>query len=187
LRQKSKGGRHDNEDEHNRHSAGYCHPTRWVRRFIGDRVLLRVLPHCRLSRTRENSAHGQIPQAISPAAPLCAAIATAVPERSMLARGIPTPHSFRTKAITMSKLLVDVRTLDLHPPTPAPALPASAPVGLVDRVSLRLGLWLLLRSTASANRRADRATRSRLLETREGLEARERESLRRLYLAQPHF
>ncbi|TDN92668.1 hypothetical protein [Microbacterium sp. BK668] len=85
----------------------------------------------------------------------------------------------------MSKLLVDVRTLDLHPP--APALPASAPVGLVDRASLRLGLWLLLRSAAHANRRADRDLRSRALENRSGLEARENAALRRLHLLQPHL
>ncbi|QIG40454.1 hypothetical protein G5T42_14040 [Microbacterium sp. 4R-513] len=86
----------------------------------------------------------------------------------------------------MSKLLVDVRTLDLHPPTNVPALPASAPVGLVDRTSLRLGLWLLLRSADRANLRADRALRSRVLETHRGLEAREHAALRRLHLVQPH-
>lgn len=84
----------------------------------------------------------------------------------------------------MSKLLVDVRTLDLHPPTTAPALPATAP-SLVDRASLRLGLWLLLRSSRRANHRADRENRARLLETARGLDARERESLHRLHLSQP--
>lgn len=60
----------------------------------------------------------------------------------------------------MSQLLVDVRTPDLHPPHAAPALPApGAPLGLTDRASLRLGLWLLLRST----RRAHRDTHARLL------------------------
>ena len=87
----------------------------------------------------------------------------------------------------MSKLLVDVRTLDLHPPTTVPALPASAPVGLVDRASLRLGLWLLLRSAAHANRRADRDLRSRALETSRGLQARELDAVRRLHLLQPHL
>lgn len=87
----------------------------------------------------------------------------------------------------MSKLLVDVRTLDLHPPATVPALPASAPVGLVDRASLRLGLWLLLRSADHANRRADRDLRSRTLETARGSESREHDALRRLHLLQPHL
>jgi hypothetical protein len=84
----------------------------------------------------------------------------------------------------MSKLLLDVRTPDLHPPT-APALPASAHVSLVDRTSLRLGLWLLLRSARSTERRADRDARLRLLETHRVLEERERTSRLRLHLAQP--
>jgi len=84
----------------------------------------------------------------------------------------------------MSKLLLDVRTPDLHPP--APALPASAHVGLVDRTSLRVGLWLLLRSARNARRRSDREARARLVESHRALEEREREALRRLLLAQPH-
>lgn len=64
----------------------------------------------------------------------------------------------------MSKLLVDVRTLDLHPPHDAPALPApGAHLSPTERASLHLGLWLLLRSTRRANRRADHLHRSRLL------------------------
>lgn len=87
----------------------------------------------------------------------------------------------------MSKLLVDVRTLDLHPPTTAPALPATAPVGFLDRASLRLGLWLLLRSAANADRRSDRPARLRRLSNDRVAAAESRESLRRLYLAQPHL
>jgi len=86
----------------------------------------------------------------------------------------------------MSKLLVDVRTLDLHTSTTAPALPPPAPVGPVDRASLRLGLWLLLRSADRANRRADPALNVRTLQTHRGLQAREHSALRRLYLVQPH-
>jgi hypothetical protein len=86
----------------------------------------------------------------------------------------------------MSKLLVDVRTADLPTPTTAPALPPPAPVGLIDRASLRLGLWLLLRSTIRANRRADRARNIRTLETHRGLRAREIAAQRRLLLEQPH-
>lgn len=85
----------------------------------------------------------------------------------------------------MSKLLLDVRTPDLHPP--APALPASAHVSLVDRTSLRVGLWLLLRSARNAHLRADRDARARLLETHRLLEARERDALRRLHLSQPRI
>lgn len=87
----------------------------------------------------------------------------------------------------MSKLLVDVRTLDLHPSAAVPALPATAPVGLIDRASLRLGLWLLLRSADRANRLADRDLSSRDLETRRGLEARANAAQRRLHLAQPRL
>lgn len=87
----------------------------------------------------------------------------------------------------MSKLLVDVRTQDLPTPTIATALPPPTPVGLVDRASLRLGLWLLLRSTIRANRRADRALNLRTLETHRGLQARELAAQRRLLLEQPHL
>jgi hypothetical protein len=87
----------------------------------------------------------------------------------------------------MSKLLVDVRTADLPTPATAPALPPPGPVGLIDRASLRLGLWLLLRSTIRANRRADRAVNLRTLETHRGLQACEVAAQRRLLLEQPHL
>lgn len=85
----------------------------------------------------------------------------------------------------MSKLLVDVRTLDLHPPQPLPALPdPRSPLSLVDRASLHLGLWLLLRSTRSAHRRSDHTARTRHVANERSRAAREADTLR-LHLLWP--
>ncbi len=65
---------------------------------------------------------------------------------------------------TVSKLLLEVRTPDLHPPRDLPQLPADrTALSLTDRASLRLGLWLLLRSTRRAHARADHHSHSRLV------------------------
>lgn len=79
----------------------------------------------------------------------------------------------------MSKLLVDVRTLDLHPPhhLSAPTTPG-APLSLTDRASLRLGLWLLLRGTRRAHRRADPHHRARLLANERHLDDHRQATLR---------
>ena len=61
----------------------------------------------------------------------------------------------------MSDLYLDVRTPDFHPPTVTSLSDVSAPLTLVDRASLRLGLWLLLRSARSARRHADHALHAR--------------------------
>lgn len=64
----------------------------------------------------------------------------------------------------MSTLPSDVHEQDLHPPNTVPALPPlGAPLSILDRQALRLGLWLLLRSSRKAERRADHDARSRLL------------------------
>lgn len=79
----------------------------------------------------------------------------------------------------MSKLLLDVRTPDLHPPQQVPALPdTGSPLSLVDRLSLRFGLWLLLRSTRSVNRHADHVAHSRRVANESSRTAREAATLR---------
>ncbi|MDN3494547.1 hypothetical protein QL996_01280 [Planococcus sp. APC 4015] len=83
----------------------------------------------------------------------------------------------------MSKLYLDVRTPDLHPPTVHPLPDAAAPLGLVDRVSLRLGLWLLLRSARNARRHADHGQHARRVHADRGRLAREAAALRLLALA----
>lgn len=56
----------------------------------------------------------------------------------------------------MSTQLQGVRLPELPPPHSVPVLPTpGAPLSLVDRASLHLGLWLLLRTARAA--RADRA------------------------------
>lgn len=73
-------------------------------------------------------------------------------------------HPSTSKGTIVSKLLVDVRTPDLHPLPRALESPVpTAHLSLTERASLHLGLWLLLRSTRRANLRADRDHRSRLL------------------------
>ncbi|GAA1913842.1 hypothetical protein GCM10009775_03150 [Microbacterium aoyamense] len=84
----------------------------------------------------------------------------------------------------MSKLLLDLRTPDLHP---APQLPdPRSPLSLVDRASLHLGLWLLLRSARSASRRADHHNHARLLANEQARLAREAAALRLQHL-RPHL
>lgn len=62
----------------------------------------------------------------------------------------------------MSKLLLDVPATDV-PTTPLPVLPEpGSPVTLADRISLRVGLWLLLRSVRRATHRADHGNHARL-------------------------
>ncbi|WP_439592512.1 hypothetical protein [Microbacterium sp.] len=80
----------------------------------------------------------------------------------------------------MSKQILDVRTLDLHPPSQlVPELSdLRSPLSLTDRASLRLGLWLLLRSSRSATRRADHASHSRLVTNEQSRLAREAATLR---------
>ncbi len=79
----------------------------------------------------------------------------------------------------MSKLLLNVRTPDVHPRQSLPELPdLRSPLGLVDRASLHVGLWLLLRSTRSAHVRADHESRSRLLANEQSRLRREAETLR---------
>ncbi|MET0735445.1 MAG: hypothetical protein ABWY55_07360 [Microbacterium sp.] len=87
----------------------------------------------------------------------------------------------------MSKQLLDVRTPDLHPPAqPVPELPdLRSPLSLVDRASLRLGLWLLLRSSRRAIRRADHASHSRLVANEQSRLAREAAALRLQQLRPP--
>ncbi|WP_404433343.1 hypothetical protein LG299_02855 [Microbacterium lacus] len=64
----------------------------------------------------------------------------------------------------MPKLLVEVRAPDLLPPLDLPLPPADrAALSLTDRASLRLGLWLLLRSTRRARNRTDHDSHSRLV------------------------
>lgn len=64
----------------------------------------------------------------------------------------------------MSNLLLEVRTPDLHPPHDLPQLHVDrSALSLTDRASLRLGLWLLLRSTRRAYLRADHDSHSRLV------------------------
>lgn len=63
----------------------------------------------------------------------------------------------------MSKLLLEVRTPDLHPPAVHSLPDAAAPLTFVDRASLRLGLWLLVRSARSAERHADHEVHARRL------------------------
>jgi len=83
----------------------------------------------------------------------------------------------------MSKLLLDVRTPDLHPPQSLPELPdLRSPLSLVDRASLRLGLWLLLRSTESATRRADHPSHTRLVTNEQSRLDREAAALRLQHL-----
>ncbi len=69
--------------------------------------------------------------------------------------------SFDSKeTITMSNLDTSVRELpelELHPVLSALS-PPSRNVSLADRLSLRLGLWLLLRSARQHARRSDRVT-----------------------------
>lgn len=63
----------------------------------------------------------------------------------------------------MSTLPLDVPELDLHPPHTVPTLPPpGAPLSFLDRASLRLGLWLLLRSSRRAQRRSDRSIHARV-------------------------
>jgi hypothetical protein len=61
----------------------------------------------------------------------------------------------------MSKLLLEIRTPDLHSSTVQSLPDATAPLTFVDRASLRLGLWLLLRSARSAERHADHEVHAR--------------------------
>lgn len=89
----------------------------------------------------------------------------------------------------MSKLLLDLRTPDPHPPQSLtldslPDLPA--PLGLVDRASLHLGLWLLLRGSRSAARRADRPAHARLVRNERSRLVREAAALRLQHL-RPHL
>ena len=66
----------------------------------------------------------------------------------------------------MLKLLVEVRAPDLPPPLDLPLLPADrTALSLTDRASLRLGLWLLLRSTRRASNRTDHVSHSRRVAT----------------------
>lgn len=51
-------------------------------------------------------------------------------------------------------------------------------VAFVDRLSLRIGIWLLLRSTRNIDRAHDHATRARTLANSRACEARERHALR---------
>lgn len=60
--------------------------------------------------------------------------------------------------------------------------PPSAHVGLADRLSLRLGLWLLLRSARQHSRRTDRVAHAIRLRTHLEREARERAAQRDLLL-----
>ncbi|MET0297589.1 MAG: hypothetical protein ABW024_09320 [Microbacterium sp.] len=83
----------------------------------------------------------------------------------------------------MSKLLLDVRTPDLHPPTVHSLPDASAPLTLVDRASLRLGLWLLLRSARSAERHADHENQARRVAHDRNRAAREAAAVRLHQLA----
>lgn len=79
----------------------------------------------------------------------------------------------------MSKQLLELRTPDLHPQHPLPALPdPRSPLNLTDRVSLHLGLWLLLRSTRRANLHADHRARSARLANERSRTAREADTLR---------
>lgn len=83
----------------------------------------------------------------------------------------------------MSKLYLDVRAPDLHPPT-VPSFPdGAAPLGLVDRASLRVGLWLLLRSARNARRHAHHADHASRVAADQGRFARESAAQRLLELA----
>ena len=84
----------------------------------------------------------------------------------------------------MSKLHTDVRTLDLPASRGTPVLPTpDAHLSLADRASLRLGLWLLLRSTRHAHRRADHSQHHRLVAAERHRSDRDQAALRLLQLA----
>lgn len=79
----------------------------------------------------------------------------------------------------MSTQLLDVRDTDLHPHPVHPALPdPTAPLSLIDRASLHLGLWLLLRSTRRAHQRTDHRARAALVANERSRTAREADTLR---------
>jgi hypothetical protein len=79
----------------------------------------------------------------------------------------------------MSTHLLELRTPELHTHSSAPALPdPRAPLSLVDRASLHVGLWLLLRSTRRAQRRADHRVRAALVANERSRTAREADTLR---------
>lgn len=83
----------------------------------------------------------------------------------------------------MSEHTLDVRTPDLHPLTVPPLPYAAAPLTVLDRVSLRLGLWLLLRTARSAGRLSDHERHARRVRSSRELSARDTDARRLLQLA----
>lgn len=85
-------------------------------------------------------------------------------------------HAIHSKEILMSNLVSSVRErpdLELHSSLSALS-PPSRHVSLADRLSLRLGLWLLLRSVRQHDRRTGPVAHALRLRTERDREARER-------------
>lgn len=83
----------------------------------------------------------------------------------------------------MSTQLVDVHRPDLPPPALSVLPEHTARLPLVDRASLRVGVWLLLRSARNARRHADHTVHAHRMTSDRARSAREAAALRLHQLA----
>lgn len=83
----------------------------------------------------------------------------------------------------MSELSSDLRSPDVRLPTVHTLPNADAPLTLIDRASLRVGLWLLLRSARSTRRNADHGLHAQRVRNAGDRFVRESAALRLLTLA----
>ena len=83
----------------------------------------------------------------------------------------------------MSKQILDLRVPDIHTSAISALPETAASLRLIDRLSLRLALWLLLRSTRRARRHANHEVHARLLANERERVVREAAALRRHLLS----